>query len=100
MVGWRGGRMERWRDGGLRGMGEWRDRGRQGVIFFESWNSWSRDEKLEDANFLNSYENMFITGSPSGQGAGGGTRTSDRRVPADLRVDSLATEPPRTSVLI
>ncbi|GFO21516.1 hypothetical protein PoB_004802100 [Plakobranchus ocellatus] len=30
----------------------------------------------------------------SGQGAGGEARTRDRRVPADLRADSLATEPP------
>ncbi|GFO12286.1 hypothetical protein PoB_003879100 [Plakobranchus ocellatus] len=31
---------------------------------------------------------------PSGQGAGGGTRTSDRRIPADIRADSLAIVPP------
>ncbi|GFO47415.1 hypothetical protein PoB_007392000, partial [Plakobranchus ocellatus] len=31
-----------------------------------------------------------LTGPPSGQGAGGGARTRDRRVPADLRGDSLA----------
>ncbi|GFO00080.1 one cut domain family member [Plakobranchus ocellatus] len=30
----------------------------------------------------------------SGQGAGGGARTRNRRVPADFRVDSIATEPP------
>ncbi|GFO34157.1 hypothetical protein PoB_006066200 [Plakobranchus ocellatus] len=30
----------------------------------------------------------------SGQGAGGGARTRDRRVPADLRVDSLTPTPP------
>ncbi|GFO31562.1 hypothetical protein PoB_005806700 [Plakobranchus ocellatus] len=30
---------------------------------------------------------------PSGRGAGGGVRTRDRRVPADLRADSLATVP-------
>ncbi|GFO45975.1 hypothetical protein PoB_007248000 [Plakobranchus ocellatus] len=29
----------------------------------------------------------------SGQGAGVGTRTSDKRVPADLKADSLATVP-------
>ncbi|GFO42539.1 hypothetical protein PoB_006904400 [Plakobranchus ocellatus] len=32
--------------------------------------------------------------STPGQGAGGGARTRDRRVPANLRVDSLATVPP------
>ncbi|GFO33440.1 hypothetical protein PoB_005994500 [Plakobranchus ocellatus] len=29
----------------------------------------------------------------SGEGAGGGARTRDRRVPTDLRADSLAIEP-------
>ncbi|GFO00862.1 hypothetical protein PoB_002736700 [Plakobranchus ocellatus] len=37
---------------------------------------------------------LRLSGPPSGQGAGGGARTSDRRVPADLRADSLATVPP------
>ncbi|GFO48045.1 hypothetical protein PoB_007455000 [Plakobranchus ocellatus] len=31
---------------------------------------------------------------PSGQGTGSGARTRDRRVPADLRADSLTTVPP------
>ncbi|GFO34742.1 hypothetical protein PoB_006124700 [Plakobranchus ocellatus] len=31
---------------------------------------------------------------PSGHGAGGGVRTRDRRGPADLKADSLVTEPP------
>ncbi|GFO18578.1 hypothetical protein PoB_004508300 [Plakobranchus ocellatus] len=34
------------------------------------------------------------SGPPSGQGDGGGARTRDRRVPAHLRADSLATGPP------
>ncbi|GFO29764.1 hypothetical protein PoB_005626900 [Plakobranchus ocellatus] len=33
-------------------------------------------------------------GPPSGQGDGGGARTCDRRIPAELRADSLATVPP------
>ncbi|GFN98697.1 hypothetical protein PoB_002520300 [Plakobranchus ocellatus] len=37
---------------------------------------------------------LRLTGPPSGQGAGGGARTRDRRFPADLRADSLATVPP------
>ncbi|GFN92307.1 hypothetical protein PoB_001881300 [Plakobranchus ocellatus] len=37
---------------------------------------------------------LRLSGPPSGQGAGGGARTRDRRVPADLRADSLATVPP------
>ncbi|GFO23367.1 hypothetical protein PoB_004987200 [Plakobranchus ocellatus] len=34
------------------------------------------------------------SGPPSGHGASGGARTYDRRVPADLRADSLANAPP------
>ncbi|GFO39020.1 hypothetical protein PoB_006552500 [Plakobranchus ocellatus] len=37
---------------------------------------------------------LRLSGPPSGQGAGGGSRTRDRGVPADLRADSLATVPP------
>ncbi|GFN89238.1 hypothetical protein PoB_001574400 [Plakobranchus ocellatus] len=37
---------------------------------------------------------LRLSGPPSGQGAGGEARTCDRRVPADLRADSLATMPP------
>ncbi|GFO41130.1 hypothetical protein PoB_006763500 [Plakobranchus ocellatus] len=33
----------------------------------------------------------MLSGPPSGQGAGSGGRTRDRRVPADLRADSQAT---------
>ncbi|GFO29985.1 hypothetical protein PoB_005649000 [Plakobranchus ocellatus] len=36
---------------------------------------------------------LRLSGPTSGQGAGGGARTCDRRVPADFRVDSLATVP-------
>ncbi|GFO32304.1 hypothetical protein PoB_005880900 [Plakobranchus ocellatus] len=35
-----------------------------------------------------------LSGPPSDPGACGSARTSDRRVPADLRADSLATVPP------
>ncbi|GFO47000.1 hypothetical protein PoB_007350500 [Plakobranchus ocellatus] len=37
---------------------------------------------------------LRFSGPPSGQGAGGGARTRNRRVPSDLRADSLATVPP------
>ncbi|GFO49583.1 hypothetical protein PoB_007608800 [Plakobranchus ocellatus] len=37
---------------------------------------------------------LRLSGPPSGQGAGGGARTRDRKVPADFRADSLATVPP------
>ncbi|GFO33053.1 hypothetical protein PoB_005955800 [Plakobranchus ocellatus] len=33
---------------------------------------------------------LSLSCPPSGQGAGGGAQTSDRRVPADLGADSLA----------
>ncbi|GFO10042.1 hypothetical protein PoB_003654700 [Plakobranchus ocellatus] len=36
--------------------------------------------------------NLRLSGPPLGQGAGGGARTSDRRVPVDFRADSLATQ--------
>ncbi|GFO16806.1 hypothetical protein PoB_004331100 [Plakobranchus ocellatus] len=35
-----------------------------------------------------------LSGPPSGRGASGEARTRDRRVPADVRADSLATVPP------
>ncbi|GFO45447.1 hypothetical protein PoB_007195200 [Plakobranchus ocellatus] len=35
-----------------------------------------------------------LSGPPSGQGAGGGARTCDRRVPVELRADLLATVQP------
>ncbi|GFN76272.1 hypothetical protein PoB_000277800 [Plakobranchus ocellatus] len=34
---------------------------------------------------------LRLSGPPSGQGAGSGARTRDRRVPADLKADSQAT---------
>ncbi|GFO14954.1 hypothetical protein PoB_004145900 [Plakobranchus ocellatus] len=37
---------------------------------------------------------LRFSGPPSGQGASGGARTRDRRVPADLRADSLYIMPP------
>ncbi|GFO30129.1 DNA primase [Plakobranchus ocellatus] len=37
---------------------------------------------------------LRLSGPPSGQGAGGGARTRDRKVPADLRAELLATMPP------
>ncbi|GFO35055.1 hypothetical protein PoB_006156000 [Plakobranchus ocellatus] len=38
---------------------------------------------------------LRLLGPPSGQSAGGGTGTRDRRIPADLRPDSPSTVPPR-----
>ncbi|GFN92448.1 hypothetical protein PoB_001895400 [Plakobranchus ocellatus] len=37
---------------------------------------------------------LRLSGPPSGQNDNDGTRTRNRRVPADIRADSLATEPP------
>ncbi|GFO29502.1 endonuclease-reverse transcriptase [Plakobranchus ocellatus] len=42
---------------------------------------------------------LRLSGPPSGQGAGGGARTRDRRAPADLRTDSLATVPPTPLII-
>ncbi|GFO44833.1 hypothetical protein PoB_007133800 [Plakobranchus ocellatus] len=39
-----------------------------------------------------------LSGSPSGQSSGRGVRTRRKRVPADIRVDSLATVPPTHQV--
>ncbi|GFO50557.1 hypothetical protein PoB_007706200 [Plakobranchus ocellatus] len=39
-------------------------------------------------------DDLRLSGPPSGRGAGGGTRTRDRRVNADLKADSLTTVPP------
>ncbi|GFO19675.1 hypothetical protein PoB_004618000 [Plakobranchus ocellatus] len=37
---------------------------------------------------------LRLSGPPSGQDAGGGARTRDRMIPADLRADSQASVPP------
>ncbi|GFN92821.1 hypothetical protein PoB_001932700 [Plakobranchus ocellatus] len=37
---------------------------------------------------------LRLSGPPSGQGTSGGVQTYHRKVPADLREDSLATVPP------
>ncbi|GFN85039.1 hypothetical protein PoB_001154500 [Plakobranchus ocellatus] len=42
--------------------------------------------------------NLKLSGPPSGKGAGGGARTRDRWIPADLRADSL-TVPPTPRIL-
>ncbi|GFO21646.1 hypothetical protein PoB_004815100 [Plakobranchus ocellatus] len=42
---------------------------------------------------------LRLSGPPSGQGAGGGARTCDRRVPADLRAESQATVPPKPQII-
>ncbi|GFO03469.1 cathepsin-l [Plakobranchus ocellatus] len=39
---------------------------------------------------------LKLSGPSPGQGAGGGARTRDRKVPADLRADSLAIVPDKT----
>ncbi|GFO19808.1 hypothetical protein PoB_004631300 [Plakobranchus ocellatus] len=36
---------------------------------------------------------LKLSGPPSGQGAGGGARTRDRRIPANPKADSLVTVP-------
>ncbi|GFO10026.1 hypothetical protein PoB_003653100 [Plakobranchus ocellatus] len=39
---------------------------------------------------------LRLSDPPSGLGAGDGTRNRDRRVPADLKADSIATVPPNS----
>ncbi|GFO18174.1 hypothetical protein PoB_004467900 [Plakobranchus ocellatus] len=41
---------------------------------------------------------LRLSGPPPGQGAGGGARTRDRMLPADLKADSLATVPPTARI--
>ncbi|GFN87038.1 hypothetical protein PoB_001354400 [Plakobranchus ocellatus] len=50
--------------------------------------------KFEEFRTIPQQGDLRLSGPPSGQDAGGGARTRDRRVPADLRADSLATVPP------
>ncbi|GFO18061.1 hypothetical protein PoB_004456600 [Plakobranchus ocellatus] len=55
-----------------------------------------RETNLRGFSYIASPQqgDLRLSGPPSGQGAGGGARTRDRRVPVDLRADSLATVPP------
>ncbi|GFN79642.1 hypothetical protein PoB_000614800 [Plakobranchus ocellatus] len=50
--------------------------------------------QLKEVRFGPQQGDLRLLGSPSGQSAGGGARTRDRTVAADLRADSLTTEPP------
>ncbi|GFO01742.1 hypothetical protein PoB_002824700 [Plakobranchus ocellatus] len=43
---------------------------------------------------------LGLSGPPSGLGADGGARNLDRRIPADLRADSLTTVPPTPLLLM
>ncbi|GFN95800.1 hypothetical protein PoB_002230600 [Plakobranchus ocellatus] len=55
----------------------------------------SRNEESIEANPLIPQQgDLRLSGPPSGQGACSGARTRDRRVPADLGADLLATLPP------
>ncbi|GFN87160.1 hemolysin-type calcium-binding region:rtx n-terminal domain protein [Plakobranchus ocellatus] len=54
----------------------------------------SRAEQSRTLWFCPQQGDLRLSGPPSGQGAGSGARTRDRRVPADLRADSQATVPP------
>ncbi|GFO08923.1 hypothetical protein PoB_003542800 [Plakobranchus ocellatus] len=58
----------------------------------------ARRKSPEDFEFLciasPQQGDLRLSGPPPRQDAGGGARTRDRRVPADLRADSLSTVPP------
>ncbi|GFO28710.1 hypothetical protein PoB_005521500 [Plakobranchus ocellatus] len=45
------------------------------------------------------HDDLRLSGPPPGQEASSGARTRNRRVPADLRADSLSTVPPTLSKL-
>ncbi|GFN76588.1 hypothetical protein PoB_000309400 [Plakobranchus ocellatus] len=51
----------------------------------------TRINQSPGANVSPQQGDLRLSGPPSGQGAGSGARTRDRRVPADLRADSQAT---------
>ncbi|GFO22441.1 hypothetical protein PoB_004894600 [Plakobranchus ocellatus] len=57
------------------------------------------DKSLIDSLSSPQQGDLRLSSPPSGQGAGGGARTRDRRVPADLRADSdsshCATDAPK-----
>ncbi|GFO45575.1 hypothetical protein PoB_007208000 [Plakobranchus ocellatus] len=50
-------------------------------------------DRVEADNASPPKGDLRLSGPPSGQGAGGGARTRDRRVPAEFRADSLVTVP-------
>ncbi|GFO34769.1 hypothetical protein PoB_006127400 [Plakobranchus ocellatus] len=54
--------------------------------------NWEKERGCECASSPQQGD-LRLSGPPSGQGASGGARTRDRRVPADIRADSLATVP-------
>ncbi|GFO18551.1 hypothetical protein PoB_004505600 [Plakobranchus ocellatus] len=76
---WRPDLMEglKTRDSPCRGLAIEEKKSSQSFIF-TFWTSSSKQGDLQ------------LSGAPSGQTAGGGARTRNRRVPADLRADSLA----------
>ncbi|GFO47200.1 hypothetical protein PoB_007370500 [Plakobranchus ocellatus] len=60
------------------------------------WQLWVRERAgRTTANTRNlQQDDLRLSSPPSGQGTSGGARTCDRRVPADLRANLLATVPP------
>ncbi|GFO12036.1 hypothetical protein PoB_003854100 [Plakobranchus ocellatus] len=77
------------------------------IVFGKILRELKNGHKANDATKVHINEDLLLcpqqgdlrlSGPPSGQGAGSGARTRDRRVPADLRADSQATvlpTPPR-----
>ncbi|GFO12088.1 hypothetical protein PoB_003859300 [Plakobranchus ocellatus] len=63
------------------------------------------DGHPSDTTLLNTLAPVLVAhrllthGPPSGRGAGGGARSRDRMVPADLRTDSQASVPPTPPLL-
>ncbi|GFO01673.1 hypothetical protein PoB_002817800 [Plakobranchus ocellatus] len=69
----------------------------------------SKEASVEFLSIMEGFEFLYVAspqqgdlrllGPPSGQGAGSGARTRDRRVPADLRADSQATVLPTPRIM-
>ncbi|GFN75712.1 hypothetical protein PoB_000221800 [Plakobranchus ocellatus] len=54
----------------------------------------ARDKKPKEWRTSPQHGDLRFLGPPTGQGAGSGARTRDRRIPADLRAESLTAVPP------
>ncbi|GFO07423.1 hypothetical protein PoB_003392800 [Plakobranchus ocellatus] len=76
---------------------------RKQLIVFEDPGE-KKKKKKKRSNYAeadNSWlSDLRLSGPPPGQGASSGARTCDRKVPANLSMDSLATVPPTRPVQV
>ncbi|GFN76908.1 hypothetical protein PoB_000341400 [Plakobranchus ocellatus] len=75
---------------------QYKQRIEEGIEVRKTKATGGRTYKLVDVNLVITRRSdpQHYPRPPSGQGASGGARARDKRVPADLKADSLATEPP------